>query len=414
MGVINQSTGAFSEVVGALSTIVNGFDTISPYAANIERLSRFYQAMAEADTHKQQHWSKQQRLQYLLRVAPRDNMPYGPSAYSNMFHDNELNDAHSTLDIEMSNVGSNGTQGEESASKNRRNASCQDGKIELQQCSDLNVVLEIANVTLKSPDMKRTLIHNLDAIVEQGHHLLIVGPSGVGKSSLLRAIAGLWTTGGGTIYRPVESDIIFLPQKPYCTMGSLRDQLLYPSEYLSSTKLDGPSHDVMDWSFRSVQCDDSATYLSDSHPLLEENSQLNVGAIHDDELIAVLARVNLLDIAIRVGDGNPKKGLNTSMDWSNVLSMGEQQRLAFGRLLVHPPKRLVILDEATSALDMENEMLMYKILQDMATSAYDNDSDAAGLTYVSVGHRLSLEAFHKMRLRIGGNESGHEMTLLNE
>ena len=400
MGVINQSTGAFSQVVGSLlSTIVNGFDTISPYAANIERLSRFYQAMANADTYKQQNWTEQERMQHMLRVAP--TIVVGSSAKNhdktsntNMFQENADFDMDSTLDIEMSAV----DKGSHNSTHNLSNKS--GGIINVQQCADPKVALQIEHLTLTTPDMKRILIHDLDVTIEKGQHLLIVGPSGVGKSSLLRAIAGLWTAGDGTISRPNDTDIYFLPQRPYCTLGTLRDQLLYPSE---SDIID---EKVLDWSFRSVKHSDS----SPTTERLLQSTQPHVPplAVSDDELLQILKRINLLDIATRAGNGNSKVGLYTSMDWSNVLSMGEQQRLAFGRLLVHAPKQLVVLDEATSALDVENEALMYGILQDLSATNASNDVSSNRLTYISVGHRPSLEVFHLFKLKIDGNGGQHD------
>ena len=119
----------------------------------------------------------------------------------------------------------------------------------------------------------------------------------------------------------------------------------------------------------------------------------------------VLDAVCLEELASRVGDGNPVNGLDTVLDWSNTLSLGEQQRLAFGRLLVNRPK-LVILDEATSALDLVSEGKMYNLLQDMGRTGttMGGVTAAPGLTYVSVGHRPSLLAYHDKRLRLGGGE----------
>jgi putative ATP-binding cassette transporter len=186
-------------------------------------------------------------------------------------------------------------------------------------------------VSLLTPDRKRTLAQDLSLAIAHGggKGLLIVGESGSGKSSILRAIAGLWNKGAGVITHPELKEMLFLPQRPYMILGSLRNQLLYPGN----------------------------------------------ADVSDEELHAVLKKVNLADLPEALG------GLNAEMDWTSVLSLGEQQRLIFARLLLAKP-RYAILDEATSALDEANEERLYQLLAETAT------------TYVSVGHRKSLVAYH--------------------
>ena len=195
-------------------------------------------------------------------------------------------------------------------------------------------------MTLMTPDDRRHLIRNLTLTLDQNINLVVVGPSGVGKSSLLRAIAGLWNRGAGIVRRPPLEEIFFLPQKPYMLLGSLRDQLRYPR-------------------------------LEDDIP--------------EAELQRVLEAVNLGDLAARMG------GLNATADWADVLSLGEQQRLAFARLLIHSP-RFAVLDEATSALDRKNEAHMYGLLKQM------------GIHYISVGHRQSLLDYHDRVLELQDEE----------
>jgi putative ATP-binding cassette transporter len=204
-------------------------------------------------------------------------------------------------------------------------------------------------------------------------------------------MAGLWKTGNGSIRRPSDDYVYFLPQRPYCPLGSLKDQLMYPS--LENTYYEGNKTS----SFENK-------IMPRSHLLKE--------SLTDDDLLAILDQVLLLDVAKAAGDGDPVKGLYSILDWSNRLSLGEQQRLAFGRLLVNRPQ-LVILDEATSALDMAGETLMYSLLQNMAHEEVNgSDHSAPGLTYVSVGHRPSLLAFHDQRLRLAGPDQECELSVI--
>jgi putative ATP-binding cassette transporter len=206
--------------------------------------------------------------------------------------------------------------------------------------------LKLEALTLHPPQSDRVLIKELDLVLKPGDALLITGDSGCGKSSLLRAIAGLWHCGSGTIHHPPIEEFFFLPQQPYLQHGSLRSQLIYPSAH----------------------CE-----------------------LSDEELLEILACVHLPQLAERVG------GLDAVQDWEKVLSVGEQQRLAFGRVLVHSPS-IVILDEATSALDSGNEASLYARLRD------------SGATLISIAHRPAVLRHHTHVLHLtgGGDWKVHE------
>lgn len=201
--------------------------------------------------------------------------------------------------------------------------------------------LAIDHLNLQTPNYQRTLIKDLTLEIPQSNGLLIMGVSGCGKSSLLRAIAGLWESGTGKIIRPPLTEILFLPQRPYMILGSLREELIYP----------------------------------------QKESDLS-----NDKLGEILEKVNLPHLVERFGS------LDTENNWGEVLSLGEQQRVAFARILINQP-RYVVLDEATSALDVENEASLYEKLK------------AMNVTYISVGHRPTLQQYHQLVLELAEDQS---------
>lgn len=203
-------------------------------------------------------------------------------------------------------------------------------------------VVEVNNMQINLPDGK-PLLENISFTLHPGHNVLIKGVSGSGKSTLLRAISGIWPFVDGKIFLPERDKLMFIPQKSYLPLGTLRAALNYPGNK----------------------------------------------PIDDTELIYLM---DLCQI------GYLKDKLDLEADWSHVLSVGEQQRLAFVRAHIQQPQWL-FLDEATSALDEDTEANMYSLLQERLQQT----------TVVSVGHRSTLNKYHELVLRL--NKSTRQVTL---
>lgn len=205
--------------------------------------------------------------------------------------------------------------------------------IEAQPLPD---ALQITGLDVSRPD-GRALLRSLDLSLRPGQALLIKGPSGSGKTTLLRALAGLWPHARGTVRRPQGAAALFLSQRPYLPLGKLRDAVAYPGHARPGD---------------------------------------------DARLALALRAVNLGHLAGR---------LDHEADWSRILSIGEQQRVAFARVLFNRPA-IVFLDEATSATDEGLEHMLYGLLREQLP----------GAMLVSVGHRSTLDAFHTHRLDLDG------------
>jgi putative ATP-binding cassette transporter len=196
----------------------------------------------------------------------------------------------------------------------------------------------LRHVDLVPPRSDRRLIQDLSLSIAADQRLLVVGPSGCGKTSFLRLISGLWPPANGSLQLPPEGELLFIPQKPYMLLGSLREQLCYPQ---------------------------------------------SPDRFSDEQLRHVLVEACLPDLVERYPD------LTIKQDWPRLLSLGEQQRLAFARLLLNAP-RFVVLDEATSALDVATEKRLYQLLLERE------------MAFVSVGHRPTLTSFHDTVLELDG------------
>ena len=279
-----QATGAFAAILSALTVIVEHFEGLSRFSAGVDRLHDFAQALdGDAATgDKQTHAANNDPTSTASSDAPPDAS----------------------------------------------------GKIRAAPGFEL----ALQRLTVLTPNREHLLAQDLTLTVKSGQGLLIVGPSGSGKSSLLRVMAGLWNAGSGEVVRPGNQDMLFLPQQPYLPQGDLRCQLTYP----------GTGKDLS-----------------------------------DEALLQWLDRVNLPTLAERFG------GLGAELDWAKVLSVGEQQRLVFARALLAKP-RYVLLDEATSALDAANEARLYRQLAE------------SSITPISVSHHASVLQYHHTVLEMLG------------
>lgn len=206
--------------------------------------------------------------------------------------------------------------------------------------------ISLIDVPIVTPNCE-VIVPKLSIHIQPGDHILITGPNGCGKSSLFRIISGLWPVYGGTLIRPPENycgrpALFYIPQKPYMTVGCLRDQIIYPAE--SQT---------------------------------EECS--------DQELLKLLEEVDLLGLVER-----EPEGLDAMGDWDSTLSGGEKQRLAMTRLFYHAPQ-YALLDECTSAVSLEAEGVIYETAK------------KKGITLLTITHRVaSLAKYHKLLLRFDG------------
>lgn len=259
--------------------------------------------------------------------------------------------------------------------------------------------LAMDGLTVKTP-AGALLLKDLDLEVRPGAPLLIRGPSGSGKTTLLRAIAGLWPYCEGRIIRP-EHNVLFLSQKPYLPLGSLRDALHYPQQLPDSAStlqrldIQAQQHAALA-SARGAPTNLDALIGRRSTELAPEPEARSLPApmtpaladtaAADDRAMSVLELVQLGHLADR---------LDQVADWGRILSLGEQQRLAFGRLLLAEPDA-AFLDEATSAMDEGLEDAMYRLVR----------TQLPDTLLASVGHRSTLFRHHTQQLILEGGGNG--------
>ncbi|KAH7156958.1 ABC transporter transmembrane region 2-domain-containing protein [Dactylonectria macrodidyma] len=188
------------------------------------------------------------------------------------------------------------------------------------------------------------LIKALSFSLKHGDHLLVVGPNGCGKSSLFRILGGLWPVYGGTVYKPPFHAIFYIPQRPYLSRGSLRQQIIYPDSL----------------------------------------RQMRARGITDADLFSILKTLGLDHLTDLY-----EEGWDAEAEWRDVLSGGLQQRVAMARLFYHRPN-YAILDECTSSVTLDTEKVMY------------DTAKALGITLMTVSHRRSLWKYHTHILQFDG------------
>jgi putative ATP-binding cassette transporter len=296
-GVFGQASIAFSQVLFSVSYIVNNIDRLAAFSASISRLEGF-QSKVELISQAQQSTVPAQAAGLLVQPGRSGSEPAG-----------------ATTTATAAAAAAATTAAAPSAD-----------------------AIVLRHVDLVPPGGSRPLVRDLSLSVGPRQRLLVVGPSGCGKTSFLRLVSGLWSASRGDVERPEPGELLFIPQKPYMLLGSLREQLCYPQP---------------------------------------------VDRFSDEQLRHVLEQVRLAELVLRYPD------LSITQDWPRLLSLGEQQRLAFARLLLAAP-RFVVLDEATSALDVPTERLLYALLAERDTAL------------VSVGHRPTLLGFHDTVLELDG------------
>ncbi len=204
--------------------------------------------------------------------------------------------------------------------------------IRLGESPDDRVHLRQLNIRLHDGKL---MIDGAEAIIAPGEKVLVKGESGSGKSTLIHAMAGLWPWGSGEILRPKGAYIAFMPQRPYFPLGTLRTALLYP------------------------------------HSEQE---------VPEDKMRDTLMRCGLEHLIAR---------LDETDEWSSLLSGGEQQRLAFARIIIHPPD-ILIMDEPTSSLDDLSQFRMMEYMRDFLPATM----------VIHAGHRPGLERFHDREIHL--------------
>lgn len=255
------------------------------------------------------------------------------------------------------------------------NAAVLSGRGELEEGEDI----KFDEVPIVSPNGD-ILVKALSFHIGTGDHLLIVGPNGCGKSSLFRILGGLWPVYGGRVRKPPSEDIFYIPQRPYLSKGTLRQQVLYPDNLLDMRAKGVTDQDLIGI-MRTLGLD---SLLQQVNP---RTSTADIGT--PTSPIEARSAKPLFENSV----------LDAENEWADALSTGFQQRIAAARLFYHRPK-YAILDECTSSLTPEVEKTMYE------------EAKRLGITLMTVSHRRSLWNFHGWILQFDG-QGGYVFTQLD-
>ena len=336
LGMVTQSAYGFQTLLISLTTIVGQMDKVGSIQATAIRLSELMDAidrvvtvMTKPPAIERECLSSRSNMYTSSAPTPRANMTVVVAK-----NPQNIDNTDQMTGIKFSKISSSAA------------------------IKDVDTFLKVSNLSVVVPKSETLLLSNISFSVKKSESLLIVGPSGAGKSSLIRVLSKLWKFGEGDV-QMLSNNTMFLPQRPYLpilppSQNTLENQLLFPQYH--NNKNDGKQY------------------------------QQHIG---DEEMQTLLTSLNLSYI-LEYNTTDDDSNDDGSKDWSKLLSLGEQQRLAIGRVLLKQPK-LVFLDESTSALDTQNQSQMYQLLQDY------------GITFVSVGHRPNLHAFHENVLVVLGD-----------
>ncbi|GIL45833.1 hypothetical protein Vafri_2969 [Volvox africanus] len=419
-GVINQSQSAFNHILNDVSLVIYQIEALAGFSAVVDRLGEFQEAM-----------TARQEQQARLAASGETGAVAAEAVVAAGQKGGELEtEAEALPGIQLRFLSSR-MAGESSSCNEHVGLSGQP-------------LLRVHDLTVVTPRGSNLLLRDLNLEVPPGSSLLVMGPSGAGKTSLLRAVAGLWSDGCGRIeLGATRGEVMFLPQRPYMVLGSLRDQALYPRRCEDNGNTLASSPPLATDGIATGLGGDTPSSSSSSAPTSSTFSSAPEGP-DDAEVLRVLELVQLGHLLTRYGphghggasitrgrsgaDSNGSSNENGSRsgtgqgteststksegaasasaspsaaaaaldivaDWASSLSLGEQQRLGWARLLLSRPK-LALLDEATSALDQDTEARLYKVLEE------------SGITYISVGHRSTLKEFHRTLLQLRPSGAG--------